>query len=169
MISCLGSAAELADDDWLVVRNLPRHLRSIVHVAIPANVLIERHYIDILVHVVLQTIVVVRRSSHLHGHRNEACGVLRAGISGQTAQELVALGRVRRLVGNRPNDDVSAVVVASNHIAQLCLSVLVGAEVLPGDGPIDRNLRPHQDAHAFGLANGVFVVRIVCQTYEIAA
>ena len=168
MIAGLCAAAELTDDHRLVVGNLPRHLRGIVHVAIPTDILVEAHHVDIFVHVVLQTVVVVGRTRHLHRHRDEACGVLRAGIGGQTSEELVALGRVRRLVGNTPDDDIRTVMVAGNHVLQLCLSILIGGEVLPGDGPIDGNLRPHQNTHALSFAHSIFVVRIVGQTHEVA-
>ena len=74
-----------------------------------------------------------------------------------------------RLVGDAPDDDVGAVLVACNHITQLCLCILEGLGVGPGDGPIDGNLRPDEDAHALCLTDGVFVVGIVCQTHEVAA
>ena len=59
MIASLGTAAKLTDDNRFVVRYLPFHLRSIVHVAIPANILVEAHHIDVFVHVVLQTVHIV--------------------------------------------------------------------------------------------------------------
>ena len=71
MKSIFGTTAELADDDRLVVRNLPRHLRSIVHITIPADVLVETYHIDILVHIVLQTILEVGSRCNLHRHGDE--------------------------------------------------------------------------------------------------
>ena len=74
-----------------------------------------------------------------------------------------------RLVGNRPDDDVGAVVVATNHVRQLLAGIVVGLRVTPGNRPIDGNFRPHQYTHAFGLAHHFLVVRIVSQTNEVAA
>ena len=57
----------------------------------------------------------------------------RTGIFGEVAEELVAIGRVGRLIGNAPDDDVGAVVVAGNHVTQLVLGVLIGFGILPCD------------------------------------
>ena len=65
---------------------------------------------------------------------------MRACVLCQAPEEVVALGRVGRLVGDAPNDDVGAVVVAADHIGQLLFGVGEGGGVLPGDGPIDGDL-----------------------------
>ena len=57
----------------------------------------------------------------------------RTGIFGKIAEELVAIGRVGRLIGNAPDDDVGAVVIAGNHVTQLVLGVLIGFGILPCD------------------------------------
>ena len=59
MQSILGTTAKLADDDWFVIRNVPLHFRCVVDVTIPTNILIETNHIDILMHIVLQTILEV--------------------------------------------------------------------------------------------------------------
>lgn len=50
---------------------------------------------------------------HLHCHRDKAGVVQRAGILGQIAKERVAFLGVRRLVGDTPDDDIGAVMVAT--------------------------------------------------------
>ena len=163
-----GTAAELTDDDRLVVGHLPGHLGGYVHVAIPSHILVEAHHIHILVHVVAQLVVEVLGRGHLHGHGDQAAAVHLAGIAGQAAQELVARLAVRCLVGNAPDDDGSAVLVPVDHVVQLALGVGVGLLVGPVDGPVDRNLVPHHDTHLLGLAHLQFAVRIVGQTHKVA-
>ena len=87
----------------------------------------------------------------------------------QSAQELVALGRVGSFVGNRPDNHVGTVLVAANHVGQLPFGILVSFGVFPCNGPVNGNLRPHQDSHTLSLAHGILVVWIVSQSDEVAA
>ena len=169
MIARFGTTTKLTDDDGFVVRNLPLHLGGIVHITIPSDVLVEAHYIHVFVHVVVQTIHVVGSACHLHRHRDEAGAVLCACICSESAEERVTLRGVGRLVGDAPDDDVGTVLVTCNHVTQLCLCIVESLGVCPCNCPINRNFRPYEDAHALSLLDGVFVVRIVCQTYEVAA
>ena len=84
MIAVTGTATKLADNHGLVVRNHPLHLWCIVYIAIPTDVLVKTYHIYILVHVVVQTVHVVRGTCNLHRHRNQAGVIECAGILGQT-------------------------------------------------------------------------------------
>ena len=86
---------------------------------------------------------------------------------GQTTEKGITLSRVRRLVGDAPDDDVRTVMVTMNHICQLLFSILEGLRILPVDRPIAGNLRPHHDTHALCLAYHILIMRIVSQTHEV--
>ena len=164
-----GTTAKLTDNDWLVVRYLPLHLRCIVHISVPADVLVEAYHIHKLIHIVVQSVHVVRSTRNFHCHRNQTGIVQRAGILSQVAQECIALGGMRRLVSDTPYDDVGTVMVTCNHICQLILGVLVGLGILPGNGPVNRNLGPYQNTHLLCLAHHLLVVGVVCQTYKVTS
>ena len=76
---------------------------------------------------------------------------------------------MRGLVGDTPDDDVGTIMVASNHICKLLLSILEGLRISPIDSPIARNLRPYQNALTFSLAHHILVVRIMSQTNKITS
>ena len=169
MQAILGASAELADYYRFVVWDLPAHLGRIVHVAVPADVLVETYHVHIFVHVVVQAVDVVGGTGHLHSHGDEAGGIEGAGVFGQIAQEGVALIGVWSLVGDAPNNDVGAVVVAAYHVGELLLGIVVCAGVGPGDGPVARDFAPYHYAHPFGLAYHVLIVRVVGQADKVAA
>ena len=72
-----------------------------------------------------------------------------------------------RLIGQRPDDDGGTIVVASYHVGELSLGILVGVGILPRDGPIDGDFRPQQETLSLSLAHGQFVVRIMGQSQEV--
>ena len=55
----------------------------------------------------------------------------------EVAEELVALRRMRRLVGYGPDNDIGTVLVAAYHIGELTLSILIGLRIGPCNSPID--------------------------------
>ena len=59
MQTILGTTTKLADDNGLVVGDLPFHLGRVIDVTIPTYVLVEGNDIDMLVHVVVQAVLVV--------------------------------------------------------------------------------------------------------------
>ena len=60
-------------------------------------------------------------------------------------------------------------MVAGDHLAELVLGVGVGVGVVPGDGPVDGDFGPDQQAHLVGHPDHFFVVGVVRQAHEIAA
>ena len=60
-------------------------------------------------------------------------------------------------------------MVASNHVAELCLGIRERRRIRPIDIPINWNLRPHQQSHAIGQTNLIFVVRVMSESDEIAS
>ena len=61
-------------------------------------------------------------------------------LAGEPAEECVTLLSVWCLVGDRPDDDVAAVLVAADHVVELAAGIGEGVVVSPGDGPVDGNL-----------------------------
>ena len=113
--------------------------------------------------------MIVGGRCHLHCHADETSVIKRTGELGKRREEAVARLAVRSLIGYAPDDDVGTVLIASNHVAKLTFGILICVGILPGDGPVARNLAPHHDAHTFGFAHSMFVVRVVSQTHVVAA
>ena len=88
---------------------------------------------------------------------------------GQTTKEIIALSRMRSLVGNTPDNHVGTIMVASNHICELLLGILESLRISPCDSPITRNLTPHHNAHTFSFANHILIVWIMSQTNKVAS
>ena len=120
-------------------------------------------------HIVLQTILEVGSRCNLHRHGDETRGVERTRVQRQATQELVAFGRMGRFVGNAPDDDIGAVLIAQNHVGQLTLGILVSVGVGPCNGPIDGNLRPDENAHSLCLTHSIFVMGIMSKANEVTA
>ena len=76
---------------------------------------------------------------------------------------------MRGLIGHRPDDHVRPVLVTGDHIRQLGLGIRIRIRILPMNGPVDRNLGPYEQTHLLGQAYHGLIVRIMCQTHEIAS
>ena len=135
---------------------------------VPAEVLVAGDDVEVLAERIFHHDGVRVGVVGLERGGDEARGIERAGAFHQGGEELQARIAARGFVGDAPEDDRRAVLVARDHLGELLFGVAQRLGVLPGDGPVDGNLRPDEQAHLVGEAGHDFVVRIVRQADEVA-
>ena len=143
------------------------HLRG--QPVVPADVLVEAQHVQRDAQRIVEHVRARVDRAVLQRGRDQARVVGRAHVVDQRAQEVVARLGDGRLVADRPQDHRRAVVVARDLLAELRPRRRQRADVGPGDRPVDRDLRPDQQAQAIRGARHLVAVRVVREADEVAA